>query len=476
MPSKTDQAGGRPVILVSFPYPMCARNIVRSDAWNYLRERARLIIVSHLSEDEEFRSEVGGSGMSFYSYGQFPLVIRAALRALIDAETLKWTREREVVTLRIIEETIRRGLADPILARFNDIFGARSVALARLHTVRRLLLAFVRRAAIRHAQHSQMLQRERPHLALLTHPYTWEERLLTPVLRNHGIPIVATIHSWDNPTTHPIMLERYDRMFVWNAILKAQLMRLYDYRDEEVYCTGMPQLDTYSRGDLNLTRDAFLRPLGIDPQRRLITYACGAPEFVPGQCQIVAHLADLVGGTRLKQPAALVVRLHPGRESEDIAELGCRPHVYIDRPSVAYSANYASNGWRRDRSDERHFLNLLRHSDVFVNAFSTTTIEAAAANVPIVNIAFDGDGPRPYHGSLRKHYDWEHYAHIVETNGVRLARSYEDLTAAVQECLDHPELLGPGRQRIVREQCGDLDGLAGLRLARLVVDSVHGHV
>jgi len=451
---------------------MCARNILRSDAWNVLCEQAKVVVVSDLVHDAEFRLEASGNGVTFYDYATFPISVRVALRAAIDAETFKWTRERDVVTLRIIEATIRAGMADPILARFNDIFCARSSVLARFRSVRAALLGFVRRAAARHQHYARLLESERPDVVLLTHPYTWEERLLTPALRSHRIQTVAAIHSWDNPTTHPVMLERYDRVLVWNDILKAQMIRLYDYSAEDILCTGMPQLDSYVRGELNVDRGEFMRPLGLDPARRLITYACGAPEFVPGQDRIVTHLARVVAEDRLIAPASLVVRLHPGREAGELHAIGELPHVRIDRPSVAYSANYARAGWHQDRSDERHFVNLLRHSDVFINAFSTTTIEAAAADVPIVNVAFDGDGPRPYHASLRKHYDWEHYAHIVRSGGVRLARSYDDLTAAVQECLQDPALLREGRKRITREQCGPLDGHAGLRIAQAVLSRI----
>jgi hypothetical protein len=57
---------------------------------------------------------------------------------------------------------------------------------------------------------------------------------------------------------------------------------------------------------------------------------------------------------------------------------------------------------------------------------------------------------------------------------VRLARSFDDLTAAIDEYLADRSRLHEGRRRIAAEQCGVLDGQAGIRMAEAVLSCATG--
>jgi hypothetical protein len=90
-------------------------------------------------------------------------------------------------------------------------------------------------------------------------------------------------------------------------------------------------------------------------------------------------------------------------------------------------------------------------------------------DTPIVNIGFDVFATPPPVESVVRIYDFTHYANIVSTGGVRIARSAEDMIRAVNDYLADPSLDRAGRARIVDEQCYRVDGQSGARVGRLLL-------
>ena len=128
-------------------------------------------------------------------------------------------------------------------------------------------------------------------------------------------------------------------------------------------------------------------------------------------------------------------------------------------------------GWSPTGEDMTWFRDLLVHSDVVVNVASTTTIDAAALDRPVVNVAFDGgSGPVDPLRSVARFYSFHHYRRIVGSGGVRIAESPADLARVVAGYLADPARDAEGRRRIVAENCHRIDGGS----ARRIVDAVTG--
>jgi CDP-glycerol glycerophosphotransferase (TagB/SpsB family) len=111
------------------------------------------------------------------------------------------------------------------------------------------------------------------------------------------------------------------------------------------------------------------------------------------------------------------------------------------------------------------FRDLLFLSDVVINTASTTTIDAAALDRPVINIAFDGtDDPDPL-TSVSNFYSFHHYRRIVESGGAPVVRTPEDCAREVARYLADPDRDAEGRRRIVTENCYRVDGNAARRVA-----------
>ncbi len=115
---------------------------------------------------------------------------------------------------------------------------------------------------------------------------------------------------------------------------------------------------------------------------------------------------------------------------------------------------------------------LMRYSDVVVNIASTITIDAAAFDTPTVNVAFDGYEKKPYNLSCKRYYDYEHYKRIVDTGGIKISDTIDELIVHIQRSLDDPKQEAEGRARIRSEQCWQLDGQAGKRVGQYLLDYI----
>ena len=90
-------------------------------------------------------------------------------------------------------------------------------------------------------------------------------------------------------------------------------------------------LPTYVRikGTWRMPREEYFALHGLDPSRKLLSYACSFVTFSPNY-QNIAALAKLVNSGHLAEPAQLLIRLHPNhfmpgslyeKEAERVREL-----------------------------------------------------------------------------------------------------------------------------------------------------------
>jgi hypothetical protein len=106
-------------------------------------------------------------------------------------------------------------------------------------------------------------------------------------------------------------------------------------------------------------------------------------------------------------------------------------------------------------NDVQFLANLTRHADLNINVASTMTLDFAARDRPVVNIAFDVADPPPFGVPLwEHHYGFEHYRPVIDFAAARFARSKTELVEHVNAYLADPSLDRTGRRRLVEFQVG----------------------
>lgn len=289
--------------------------------------------------------------------------------------------------------------------------------------------------------------------------------------RLRRLPTFGIIHSWDNLAikgpTH-----KCDRIGVWNRHMVEQAQTLFGYRPDQIVVTGPGHFDIYKQAKNPISREQFFAQAGLDPNRRLITYTTMPPMSLNFSAHFVHQLAEWIQSDALAYPCQLLVRLHP--QDDPTLYSGCEslPHVHIERPGRfrdQVSWRQAIYFYDPSEADVEHLRDTLYHSDVVVNLASTITLEAAALDRPIVNLAYNPPGTN-WPVSVADYYRLTHYRPVTESGAVRLARSPEDLRDAINEALCRPELRREERRRLYAEMVTFTDGLCALRLAEAILD------
>lgn len=255
---------------------------------------------------------------------------------------------------------------------------------------------------------------------------------------HEGVPTAATV-GWDNPTSKGYRGAEPDLTVAWSDVMARQLVDHHDLDPRRIAVGGVPQFDPYVRPGALPSREDLFRALGLDPERRLILFACRSPSTYAHNLEVASVLANAIERGALDAPAQVVVRPHPinfrsnhRKPMTAYLELAReREHLVIDVPFVSSELMPCDV----PDDDYRRLGGLMAHCDVLVNAFSTTTLEGFLLGRPVVLVsdeahrsedtAEDPRDGRPFHLDT-------HMENVVKRDAARVARSLR----AIPECVN----------------------------------------
>lgn len=312
----------------------------------------------------------------------------------------------------------------------------------------------------------QLLERYQPGLVFLPDMTFHVDNYLLRAARTRGISSIGMLRSWDALTSNKGTIRiKPDQLLVHNEFMKKMAVKYGDMKPAHITVTGMPQLDIYVQNPPT-ERSAFFRKLGLDPAKRIILFALTGPRTAGINQDIISIITEAIVDGRLPSDLQLLVRMHPNSNPESFT---VGKGVVFHRPAgVEFSAGRLADIEFTDQWLQE-LLDSLYYSAVTINAQSTMSVDAAAFDKPIINLAFDGRENLPYTRSVRRLYHSEHYAPILKSGGVRVAYNESELLDWLKRYLTDPALDRNGRQRIITEQTGQLDGQAGRRTADYII-------
>lgn len=323
--------------------------------------------------------------------------------------------------------------------------------------------------------HGDVLDRWRPDLLVASSPgWFLPDALVLREARARRLRTAAVVLAWDNPTNKGYRGADPDRAVVWSQRMADQLALHHDYPPERIEVGGVPHFDPYLRADGLPSRQELFAQLGLDPDRALVLFATRSPASYPHSAVVARALARAVSEHRLGRPAQLVVRLHPVSfrpgypltidEYRDLER--SHEHVHLDLPTVL------SQQLRSDMpaSESSRLGALIKHCDVLVNVFSTTSLEAMLVDRPVVMVTpdahrRDGEGPFAAPPEFERHFaGYEHTRELVAQGAARVAGTMAELVDHVRRYIDDPGLDRQARRRAAERECGPLDGRSGRRV------------
>ncbi len=322
-----------------------------------------------------------------------------------------------------------------------------------------------------------LFEQYRPDLVVTSTPGWRLDRYLLREAVARGVTTAAVIVGWDNPSSYSIPGSPVDWITCWSEIQKEELVLGSDWPPQRVHIGGIPSYDGYFRGEWLIPRDEYFRLHGLDPKRKLLSYAASFVSFSPNY-QNVKTLAHLIASGSLVEPSQLLVRLHPNHfwdhplyadEGERIRQLGRDiPHVHIVEPvPLGGSLGYYSG------EDMPEKTSMMAHSDVFLTVYSTMVVETAIHDRPIVSVCIDAPGgwntPRKYSLPLSQIGNWPTHLRFRQAGFGRIASNEAELTEAINFYLRNPDANIEQRRAFIQRECTYTDGEAGKRTGRFLL-------
>lgn len=291
--------------------------------------------------------------------------------------------------------------------------------------------------------------------------------------RDLQIPVVASILSFDNLTSraaYPV----FDHYLVWNERMRAQLLKFYpSVLPEQVSVTGTPQFDFHRRSEFSWPRAQTLARLGLDPDAKFFLYAASHESLAPEEPGLVSQIAERLSHDEILSDYQLVVRLHPHDDGSRWSSLaGVSEKVVV---SQAYGSNSKADRLLSTHEDHALLISSLLHTAACLNIVSTISLDAAILDRPVIGIDFrnEPDSPREI---MYDEYDADHYRPLVESGGLRLAKTWDELIALLHRALSESGVDKEQRRLMVERECGQVDGHARERVVATLLQLLKGQV
>lgn len=441
------------------------RNYLLTDTLSVLQEHFDLCVFSSLAEVDSFREELQRQGIQVFPCPD----LRPSGRATRVFKLLEMAQLAMSSTVRN-----RRKLESILGSRAEQLRGARFVSgkwAKWSYPVLRTLFRYLAAASCPAVKEIRTRMKEEEIVGIfstnLSETGEWAADLAAWSL---GLPMAASVTSWDNPSTKKCPPCEFDGYLVWSEDMGKQIQRFMGIGSTgRFHVVGAPQFDFYKKVKYQRTREEFFAEYGLDPARKLIVYTTVTPGIVPDNEALIRQLHDQIRCNQLPGDPQLLVRLHPKDKLERYETLRHDPQ----RRDIAWTLAGVPVVDRRDQWCPNHedmvrAVNTILHGDVNVHAgYSTMMLDFAAMDKPVVLIGYDSDG------NTEKCKTWETYEHlrpVLRSGAVKVAYDAEEMVGQLAQALEFPEERQAARAALTRFQIGEFDANSGKRAGLAVRD------
>lgn len=458
----------KPRILISLNNGWVIRNWIYTGILDDLAEKFDVMVLTPVKDDPEFRDVLSKRKLS----------IKVSL--LHELETNPFIKMIRGIKDKLFYEI--HGLETQKIQRFDrryNLFlkGASLFILVLsklpwsnwfIHLLERLD-NFLNRKKI----YIETLNNFNPDLFVSTHPFGEIERKIIIEASREKIPVLASLLSWDNIFNKGMLPLFFNKIIVWSQIQEDRILSYYpEYNSKHIAISGIPNFDIYrSKESEDFNRQDYLKSINIDPEYRVLLYCTGPPSLFPKESEIVDILIKNMDRGAFPENTHLLVRLHPHDDYERYELFLNHKKVTIFNSSLDKQSRDTFT-WIPPEDEMFGLMAMLKSSDLCINIASTTSLDAAACEIPIINVAFDGYKDEKYFGSARRFYDFTHYKDVVKTGAVKLVYNEKELIHGINHYLKSPSSDKEKRDKLVSEQCWKVDGKSSERVVKIISDFI----
>jgi hypothetical protein len=326
--------------------------------------------------------------------------------------------------------------------------------------------------------YTDLFDKYHPDMVIASTPGWRMDRYLLRESAKRGIPNMTVIVGWDNSSSYNISGADVQYATCWSQLQKDELVYGSDWNPEHVNIGGIPSYDGYFRKQWLMPRDEYFKLHGLDPNRKLISYASSFVHFAPNYPNIEA-LAKLVSSDSLAEPSQLLIRLHPSHfqdkpkifaeERARVFELEKKyPHVHVVQP-VALGGSLGYYGG--EDMDEKS--SMMAYSDVVVTVYSTMLVETAVHDTPMIAATIDVPGGWNKKGkfslSLKEIGDWPTHQRFRWAKAGRVAVNENELRDMLNMYLKDRTVDSKERRKFVEDEITFTDASSGKQTAEFIL-------
>ncbi|MCW3115330.1 MAG: hypothetical protein JWR18_3726 [Segetibacter sp.] len=293
-------------------------------------------------------------------------------------------------------------------------------------------------------------------------PFLHEVDLIARIFKNQQIPVIASIHSFDNVTKRGWQSIVFDHYIVWNKYNKAELQRIHLalQNDQAITIAGAPQFDFHYNEEFAWSREEWLQRLGLPDNKKIILYGGGPASLFPQEPQFLKALKDAFEQEKLSKDYIVLFRCHPLDKVERWKDyVGESPYIFYDSaPNGTTKLDYVNVV----KDDIMNLISTLKHTDIHINTISTMSVDGSAFRKPQIGPYYDDVNPSTQ-DLFRQMYFQEHYIPIMKSKVVNLAHTKEEFIDLVNRVIENPSAYTANCKSCVEEIITYSDGKATLR-------------
>ena len=288
-------------------------------------------------------------------------------------------------------------------------------------------------------------------------PFLHEVDLIARILKQQNIPVIASIHSFDNVTKRGWQSVVFDRYIVWNKYNKAELQRIHQVlqKDGLVTIAGAPQFDFHFDDQYCWSREEWLQRLGLPCDKKVILYSGGSVFLFADEPQYLKALKEAFDSGKISKDYIVLFRCHPLDKVERWKQyVGTSPHIFYDSaPTGAAKLDHVNVL----KEDIMNLISTLKHTDIHINVVSTMSVDGSVFNKPQIGPYYDDVNPSTQKLFRRMYYQ-EHYVPIMKTNVINLANNKHQFIDLVNRVIENPSAYTQNCKNCVEEIITFSDG------------------
>ena len=442
-------------IVLSLTYGMSIRDLISKEFLKNLGKKNKLILISSLNEkkNSEYLKKLGFH--EIYTYKKNSIFEQRIIYIVSLLKTLKTIDKN--LTLETILKSIEGGKAEPIIqSKYRFLSFSICKIIKKISILNNFLIIFFQLILyLCSLKYLSILRKMKPDLYFASSPFNYESLLFDYIISFFNVRKICHIHSWDNITTALRMHLKYEKVIVWNKVMQKELIKYYNYTKKNIFVSGIPQFDFYFIKDIKSKSKSFFfkkNKIKINPKKKIVLLFAPCPSICSHFDEIIIKMIENMDKHKILNKINLIIRTHPGFD-KDYFKLRKKTkkfnNIFYNFPTATYLP-LPTNKIGDIYKDQLFFYNLLNFSDVTINFFSTTSLDAAVLNKPIIGMSIERNGIKSTEAASQYsfYYKWIHYKKLMQLNGISLSKNYNEFIKFLNYYLKNPSYKKRERKNI----------------------------